>query len=259
MPDPVPVALPWPKCVKCRADRVESATSPEQWPPDPVTAYCPQCGHSWAICGARNKAGSRCGKTPMPNGRCSNHGGKATGRPPTHGRRSKFLPIRLQERAEEALADRDLVSMAEDIALTDALIVDRYERLGDDGHAHLWGVALGCLSELDALSVDGSLSMGPDAGAVFDRLSAALTNGQGSAQAEKEIVGFQEHKRKMSDTEIKRQAALNQFVSAKELNAMLALILTIIRETVKDPGERSLVGSKLLGIVRPVLVGNRSI
>ena len=249
--------MAWPKCPKCKAPG-RSATTPETSPPDPVTAQCSACGHEWAICGAKNRAGGRCGKAPMENGRCDLHGGKSTGRPLIHGRRSKFLPVRLGERAEEALADRDLISMAEDIALTDAMITEEYECLGEESHAHLWSLAVETFDALDACTAEGDLSMEPKAGVIFERLRDILTNGMGRYQAEAKIMLLQEHKRKLSDTEIKRQTALNQYVSAKELNALMALILTIIRETVKDPGERALVGSKLIGVVRPVIGGRAS-
>lgn len=92
------------------------------------------------VCGARTR-------TPLPDGgqgyctqtqlligqRCKLHGGKSpTGpdsKPYTTGRWSKYLPEGIIQRFQEALADPQLMQIRQDMALLDALVTARTDRL----------------------------------------------------------------------------------------------------------------------------------
>ena len=82
-------------------------------------------------CGAKTRSGAPCRSKAMPNGRCRMHGGKSLSGAAVntfkHGRYSKHLPTRLAARYQEALADQEILSLHEDIALLDLRI---WELLG---------------------------------------------------------------------------------------------------------------------------------
>ena len=80
------------------------------------------------LCGAKTRSGSACQNRPMPNGRCRMHGGKSLGGIASpnfkHGGYSKFLPVRLGDNYQEAMADPELLALRDDIALLDARVHD---------------------------------------------------------------------------------------------------------------------------------------
>ena len=75
------------------------------------------------------RVGVQCGKASMHGReRCRSHGGKS-GRPPIHGKYSKFNPVprRLQARFEKAATDPELLDLTKDIALVDAQVWEMAE------------------------------------------------------------------------------------------------------------------------------------
>lgn len=78
------------------------------------------------VCGAKTRSGGTCKRAPMTNGRCNLHGGKTPNGialPQTKtGRYSKYLPTELLDNYQAALADSELLSVRDEIALVDAKI-----------------------------------------------------------------------------------------------------------------------------------------
>lgn len=67
-----------------------------------------------ALCGAHCRTtGEPCKNRPMPNGRCRMHGGKSTGRPPTHG---LFTKPALKRKAQMRDLKRQLAMFNEQLA-----------------------------------------------------------------------------------------------------------------------------------------------
>lgn len=235
---------------RCRSCRKDADLAFVGEPPDQVFRKCPSCGASDQVCGARlrNKGGKRCAAMPRANGRCVLHGGAdGVGHPIVHGRRSKFLPRRLMELTEQALVDPELVSTREDIALFDALIVDRAKDLDELSQAELWREA----SKLYRIAAAGEPTF-EDAktGEAFARMAEVLENGMGQAQRINDILVFTEQKRKLAETEMKRLSALGQFLTAHQANLLVAGLLNIIREVVHDTDQQRELGARLAGILR---------
>ena len=84
-----------------------------------------------ATCDAKTRAGTPCRRAPMPNGRCSKHGGKSLAgiASPrfTTGRWSAVLPTRLAARYQAAQADPALLAARDEVALVDARIAEVLE------------------------------------------------------------------------------------------------------------------------------------
>src|SRR4051812_22336527 len=87
-------------------------------------------------CGARTRAGHPCRQPGMANARCRMHGGKTprglASPNLVHGRYSKDLPTRLLTRFEEALTDRELLSLRQDVALLDAMLTSKLSQIRDE-------------------------------------------------------------------------------------------------------------------------------
>lgn len=217
-------------------------------PPGQAFQVCQDCKRSLQVCGAKNRQGGPCLRTVMENGRCKLHGGASTGRPLIHGRRSKFMPVRLSERVEEGMSDPNLISVIEDIALVDALIADECQGLGEDTPAQLWAKASGVAYAMKLSLV--TEDFGKLTGQV-DALIQVMTNGEGIYQRINRILLMTEQKRKLSETEMKRLVHLKQFITATELAVIGAQLLTLINENVKDSNERARIAAGLINLFRP--------
>jgi hypothetical protein len=95
-------------------------------------------------CTAKSKqSGVRCRKPPTPgHGVCHMHGSKTPrgfGLPQTKtGKYSKVLPLRLSARYNEALTNQDLLSLREDIAVTEARLTDLLSRVDSGESGQTW-------------------------------------------------------------------------------------------------------------------------
>src|SRR4051812_28028866 len=88
-------------------------------------------------CAVRTRSGAACRQSGMkPSGRCKLHGGRTlrglNSASLRHGRYSKALPPNLQDRFEEALANRELLSHRKDAALIDSIITQKLAELRDE-------------------------------------------------------------------------------------------------------------------------------
>lgn len=83
------------------------------------------------VCGAKNRRGEPCRRAPMPNGRCSKHGGKSTGPPPIHGRYSLIHQQVLAEKVQHFLDDPAPGDLTAELALLRALLDDYVGRFGE--------------------------------------------------------------------------------------------------------------------------------
>jgi hypothetical protein len=85
------------------------------------------------ICGAKKRDGTLCRKPPMANGRCRLHGGATPGGIACanykHGRYSRFVPRGLKRGYEAALADTELASLREELALQQAMMCELLKQM----------------------------------------------------------------------------------------------------------------------------------
>jgi hypothetical protein len=226
-------------------------------PPEPVMAICRECGYTWQICGAHpDRITGPCGQVPdKGRNRCYIHG--RGGRPIEHGRRSGSLPIRLAERYEEAIQDPALISMRENLALMDAMIGERLERMRDLPDCfELWDKALSIADEANRAVESGDLLAAGEAIREFaSTLRAARDSDRQYEQLEGQVRAMMLEQAKLSDVEIKALDRLMNFVTAKELNLVLATIVGILKEE-GDPAKardriiaaiRNFAGRRALG------------
>lgn len=197
------------------------------------------------VCGAKTRGGKECQRAPMANGRCSNHGGLSPGAPLTAGgRHSKYLPQRLAARFAEAQKDAELTSVASEIALIDTRLSELFERLDTTETSAAWAAAYKLYKE----------SKGPDkmkAYAADKALGDVLEKGLADVAAWNEICGLVEMRRKCAETEGKRLAQLDQFVTAKQANVLMAAIVKLVTENVADADARRRIAAGLAELAGP--------
>jgi hypothetical protein len=179
----------------------------------------------------------------MPNGRCRMHGGTNSGAPLTAGgRHSKFLPVRLQARYQEALKDPELIALQADVALIDTRLAELLERLDTTETSAAWMAANKLFREMSSSDPAKSL-------AARHALGEVLEKGLADVAAWSEIAGLLEQRRKCAESESKRQAQLDQFITAKQANVLMAAILHLVTENVADPTARARIAQGLVGLV----------
>ncbi len=200
-----------------------------------------------AKCGAKTNAGGTCQRPGMPNGRCHVHGGKSPGGPLTAGgRHSKFLPIRLAARFEEARRDPELISLSAEVALIDTRLGEVLDRLDTTESSAAWAkLAAARQKEKAAASL-------ADQAAASRQLDDLIEAGLTDTASWQEIAALIEQRRKCAESEVKRLAARDQFITAKEANVLMAAIIHIVTQHVPDPAIRSQIAAGLADLAHAV-------
>lgn len=241
------------KCVKCGAPKpVVSGLPPEEcW------ADCRKCKHRWKVCGARHAHGP-CMKPPtkkVPGARrCFHDGGASTGRPVTTGRRSKYMPTHLAELSEEAHQDPELISSRENIANLEALINSKWKELQTLGidPTEEWCKVRSAAAEAKAALKKGDTKRLASA---VDAMMTSVDRGSQYDSHVETILDLMERFRRHSETEVRRLAALNQYVEARRLVVFFARLRQDILECVTNRAERAELARRLAGYVDTPAIG----
>lgn len=96
----------------------------------PIVTSKKQLPHDKAICGAKTRAGGKCQRAPMPNGRCYLHGGKSTGQPIKHGLYAVKHHQTLGDKIQKYL-DAPIDDLSHELALTRALLQDFLDKVAN--------------------------------------------------------------------------------------------------------------------------------
>jgi hypothetical protein len=183
-------------------------------------------------CGAKTrKTGEPCQQWALRNGRCRFHGGKTPFGPalPQYktGRFSKYLPERLQEYAAAALADTDLLSMRDGIALLDARLTELLQ--GTTNTAVTWKTAH---AELQAFT---RAETPEQARTHLTLLRQAIESGLTDAAKWHDIQLTLENRRKLTESEHKRLVAMQQMIPAEQAMGFATALIHLVAEHVQDP------------------------
>lgn len=174
----------------------------------------------------------------MPNGRCRNHGG-ASLVGPAHpsfrtGRHSKYLRASLGEKYDTALNDPHLLGLREDVALVDVRIAELIEAIGETGNTRLWREARTKLDAVKTAATKGKAGVGP-AREALDALDQVLTDGLTQAATWDELADRLDLRRRLVDSETKRQKDLFEMISVERAHAMMARLVDVVKQHVHDP------------------------
>lgn len=195
------------------------------------------------VCGAKTRSGKPCAQKAMENGRCRMHGGKSTGAPIKHGRYSKFLPTRLAAKYEEALQDAELISVREEVAIVQTFIAETIESIDLDNCEAMWDtLTLLAKDYFDAKKEE-------DRDYAASQMCYAIQDGAKEWQKVRNLLGYIESKRRLAETESKRLKDIENTLTAKEANALVAALLGIINKRIPDPDVRAGVASDLAELV----------
>ena len=204
-----------------------------------------------ARCKGHNKAGEPCGKRPM-KGRdyCRNHGGRVPAGADSpnlrHGRYSKHLPQKLAERVEVAIADPNLVSLRDELALLDVLTQDALAGLDADGGPALWYELRRHWSGFEKAMAAGDL---PAMREAVGTISELVGRGVADANALSTVRGLIQDRRKVARDEVQRERALDQHVTAQQAMLLAEALSATALHYIRDAGDRAAFGTDLARIL----------
>lgn len=170
-----------------------------------------------------------------------------------NGRYSKLLPKGLAAKYAAALEDPEWLALKDEIALNEARLGEALEKLNEYETPALLGkldTEYGRMCE----AIDRGNAAGIEkARASLDDLFAKRA---AIAGLWAEIDGLIEQRRRLSDTEQKRQVAMQQMLSSEQALVFMNALLGIIREHVTDRKALAAISTDIVAIVgAPALTG----
>ena len=172
-------------------------------------------------------------------------GGPGSGRPVTHGKRSKFQLAegRLGELLKEELEDPELLSHLENVAILGALKRRELEILlaQPDGH-ELWAEALKLYDQIKA--------GGEKAAEAFKKLGKLLREGSDGERRMERIRDLSKEQRKHKDSELRVIVAKETFITPREAALMVANLERAIKDEVEDPAQQRAIALRFAVYMR---------
>jgi hypothetical protein len=147
------------------------------------------------------------------------------------GAQSRIMPTRLLERYGESLTDPDLLALRKEIALCDARLDDLLQRVDTNEAGALWSGLRQAYNNLTAANDAGDAVA---AASALNDIGRYISRGQGDYAAWGEIAHWQEHRRRLSETEAKRLVSMQQMISSEKAMALITSIGLIIKRHVTD-------------------------
>lgn len=202
----------------------------------------PFCGQA----GGRRTDGQPCESPHIKkNGLCKMHGGNSRAGvqsgPWKHGRYSAFakaLPARFRQAYEAALNDDGLLSLRNEIALTDVRTFELLEQLGDASGSEAWVEArrYAMLIRTEARKDEPDLDKLMD---LASTLADIADNGVEEHRKWKEVRDQTDHRRKLVESERGRIKELHSMLSANEALTLAARFVDIVMKHVTAPDTRA--------------------
>lgn len=212
--------------------------------------------HARRLCGARlrkNRQGT-CRQPAMANGRCRMHGGKTpvgiASASFRHGRQSRYLqslPPVMRERYEHARTDPQLVSLIDEIALTDAGVADLLERMRDgDVPPPKWADA-----EASFRAFEDAQRANDTAGMVqaLTQHRAFLRRGATYAEAWEQLSHLLNLRIKLVATESRRQHQQQELVDRGQFGQFARAVLLAVANRVTDVHTKSAIQEDVMRIL----------
>lgn len=175
-----------------------------------------------------------------PNQKCRMHGGRATHAIGTnnsqfkHGRHSKYLPSQLDALYREALANPDLLELADHIALLEARIQSILAASAAGDPVPRWSDIRGVFDTLATAVLAGDAA---ETNAGLAAIFAALDAGAKWDSTWEQVQDTLEQLRKLTDTEVKRKKELNQMVPIERVVILMAAVGNAVKRHVSNPAE----------------------
>lgn len=204
------------------------------------------------------RSGKRC-LLPAVNGYdvCRVHGGKTPrGVASVNtklGRYSKDLPTRLAGRFQKALDDPQLGNLKAEIALLDTRIAEMVAGLDTQQHGMVWETVGDARNAIKAAMRSGKADQMI---AAYDYLDDVINSANSDMEIWDEVVRLIEQRRKLTDSERKRQVDLEQMITAERAMLLVSALMGVIKEHVTDKRQLAAIAADCRAIYVGSAIGN---
>jgi hypothetical protein len=189
----------------------------------------------------------------MKNGRCRMHGGGSgigIGSPRYKtGRYSKDIPTRMAGRYEEARQDAELVQLGPDIALIDTRLGDILGQITEDSTGAIFAMLQKAWTKYTRASNPVEKE------SAFSDMGMLIEQGAEDWQKWQEVYSCLEQRRKMVESEAKRQVQLQQTLTASQAMVLLAAVIDTVKKHVSDEGALRSIAADIAGLSTVGAVG----
>lgn len=209
---------------------------------DDLTFYIDEHKRIWtydkdgkAICGAKTRSGSPCKVSPMTSkNRCRKHGGKsplgAQHPRAKHLRYSRdIVGKELLTRYQQAMHDPELMDLRHDIALTEARIADLLQGLETGESLRAWKRMKTVYDDFVTANNKGATA---DAVLAIQEMGRLIRFGIDQHAKWKEIQESQVHKRKLTETEHKRQSDMKQMMTTEQAKNLMIFTINVVKRRI---------------------------
>jgi len=146
-----------------------------------------------------------------------------------HGRYSQVLPVGLQARYHEALADADLLSLRDEVAVLEARIGELLALAAPASGS--WQDAVSAFEAMRRANAAGDAA---GMTAAVGRLDSALRQGATVAHAWDDLGGLIERKRRLARDEVRRLSLMGQMITAERAMVLVAALTDAVTRHVLD-------------------------
>jgi 23S rRNA-/tRNA-specific pseudouridylate synthase len=147
------------------------------------------------------------------------------------GRHSKYLPVRMAAKYQEAQDDPELLSLRDEISLVDSRLLDLLARVDSGESGALWRALRKAHRAFKGYQRDKDVGK---MHAAFAEMEACLDAGVTDQQLWQEIGEQVELRRKLAESESKRMVALHQVITAEQAMMLVGALTGIITRYVTD-------------------------
>jgi len=178
---------------------------------------------------------------------CYMHGGatpKGIAAPQTtHGRYSKYLPKRLLERYHAATQDEQLLVLRDEIAVVESRLGDLLARVDTGEAGAAWKAIRKAHDDLDDAinSVDSARMQ-----AALRDMERVIGRGMADYAAWNEVYALLEQRRKLVESERKREIEAQQHITTEEALLLVQALLDSVRRNVTDQAARTAIQSEFI-------------
>lgn len=205
-----------------------------------------------ARCTAKAKQTQEQCKSPAMIGKttCQYHGGKSLSgiTSPTYktGRYSKNLPTRLAARYQQAIDDPELITLRDEVALLDSRISEVILKIDTGEAGAIWKELRETYADMQAATRQGDSDGVKQA---LSSLNSLIKNGAADYQQWGEIATLIEGRRKLVESESKRQQILMTMMTAEQTMMLVSVIQDVVMRNVDDRATRLAIQNELNGII----------
>jgi hypothetical protein len=191
-------------------------------------------------CTAKAKSRQARCRFPRVPGRkvCRYHGGLTPVGPAApnfkHGRHSKYLPKRLLDDYQAAASDKNILVLREDIALLDVRIGEVLGRLDTGESEERWTKLAPAWADFMMAAQSGDKTAQVR---LIDDLDRIIRGGSANAQIWSEVTALVEKRRRLVDSEQKREVAADAMIPVAMVIGYLAAVVLAVKEAARKYAE----------------------